>query len=320
MSVLVTGAGGLVGRHLVQRLLAETPGLRVLAATHGTEPSPAGGVPVPLDVREPEAMRALVGREQLAVIHHLAARSVVAASWADPWGTLETNIRGTVNLFEAVKAARRERPGYDPVVVVACSAAAYGAGLPPDGAAVTEEAALRPLHPYGASKAAQDMLSFQYAANDGIRAIRARIFSATGPGKRGDAGSDFAARTAALMAAGAREGRLRTGRLSTRRAILDVRDLVEALLGLALKGAAGEAYNICAEEAVAIGDLVPLFAAASGVALTAEPDPALMRPSDEPVILGDTARLRALTGWRPMVGLAETVRDTLAHEVASSGA
>lgn len=315
MTVLVTGAAGLVGTHLIPRLLAREPGLRVLAASRDPGPAPAGAAPVALDVRDAAAMRELVGCERPAAIFHLAAQSAVAPSWADPWATLEVNIRGTVNLFEAIKAT----PGYDPVVVVASSAAAYGASLPADGTPVREEAALQPLHPYGVSKAAQDMLSFQYARNDGIRAIRARIFSSTGPGKRGDAVSDFALRVAALRREGARAGVLRTGRLSTRRAILDVRDLVEALLALAERGEAGQAYNICAEEAVRIGDLVPLFERASGLALTPEPDPALLRPSDEAVILGDTARLRARTGWRPRIGLAETVRDTLAHEERAAG-
>lgn len=314
MTLLVTGAAGLVGTHLIHRLRARDPAARLLAAGRDPARAPPGSVAVALDVRDEAALRELVARERPATIFHLAAQSAVAPSWADPWTTLEINIRGTVNLFEAVKALRRDVPAYDPVVVVASSAAAYGASLPEDGTPVGEEAALRPLHPYGVSKAAQDMLADQYGRNDGIRAIRARIFSSTGPGKRGDAVSDFARRVAALRRSGARAGVLRTGRLSTRRAILDVRDLVDALLALAERGEAGAAYNICAEEAVAIGDLVPLFEAASGLALTTEPDPALMRPSDEAVILGDTTRLRARTGWQPRIGLAETVRDTLEHE------
>ncbi len=126
--------------------------------------------------------------------------------------------------------------------------------------------------------------------------------------------SDLAARVAAILRAQATEGRLRLGNQDTRRAIIDVRDLVDALLLLAERGAPGEAYNICAERMTRIGDLVPLFAQLAGVTLTPQTDPALLRPSDEAAISGRTDKLRAATGWRQRIPLETTLRDVLDYE------
>jgi nucleoside-diphosphate-sugar epimerase len=97
---------------------------------------------------------------------------------------------------------------------------------------------------------------------------------------------------------------------------MDVRDLVSALILLAERGEPGEAYNICGDRAWRIGELIPLFEQLAGIALTVAPDPALFRPSDEPVILGRNTKLKERTGWQPTVGLAETLRAVLAYEMA----
>ncbi len=309
--VLITGAAGMVGSHLLEHLAV---GGEELIATYCRPTIPlsdiAGFAPVELDVRHAEPVRRLVAGRRPRVIYHLAAQSLPTVSWENPWETMEVNVTGTVNVFEAVRSARAHDPGYDPMVVVACSSAEYGASLTPDRVPVDEDAPLLPLHPYGVSKVAQDLLAFQYWRNFGLRCIRARIFNCTGARKRNDVVSDFARRIA--------HGKeLRVGNLDTHRAIMDVRDLVAALVALAERGASGEAYNICGDHPVRIGELVALFAELAGVALTPVPDPALMRPSDEPVIFGSTAKLRAATGWRPLVPLRDTLRAVLEYERAA---
>lgn len=308
----------MVGSHLAEALVARAD-RTVVATFHAPTIRDAerDALPValvPLDVRDRVAVAALVARHRPSAIFHLAAQSLPTVSWVDPWTTLDVNVMGTVNVFEAVRAVGG---GYDPAVVVACSSAQYGASLLSATGPVPEDTPFLPLHPYGVSKVAQDLLAYQYERNDGIRAIRARIFNCTGPRKRGDVVSDFAARVAACVRAGVSSASLRVGNLATRRAILDVRDLIAALLLLAER-AAPDAYNICAAEAVEIGDLIPLFEQFSGVTLTPEPDPSLLRPSDEPLILGDTARLRAATGWVPRVTLRDTVRAVFEHEFAAA--
>jgi nucleoside-diphosphate-sugar epimerase len=269
-----------------------------------------------LDVRDWPAMRDTIALHRPAVIYHLAAQSLPTVSWADPWGTLTTNVQGTVNVFEAVRQLRAAgAPGYDPMVVVACSSGEYGASLTPARVPVDEEAPLLPLHPYGVSKVTQDLLAFQYWQNDRIRCIRARIFNTTGPRKTDDVVSDFARRIAVIRRQG---GALRVGNLEARRAILDVRDLIAALVLLAARGEPGEVYNICADQAVRVGDLIPIFARLAGIDLALAPDPALLRPSDEPLILGRTDKLKRRTGWQPAIPIEATLKSVLEDAIGAA--
>jgi GDP-4-dehydro-6-deoxy-D-mannose reductase len=317
VDVLVSGAGGMIGSHLIEHF-GDLPAGMVVGTTFraaGPVPKLAGQhVMEELDVRDWPAVRDCLARHRPAVIYHLAAQSLPTVSWTDPQLTLDTNVQGTVNIFEAVLHVRAALdPAYDPMVVVACSSAEYGASLTPERVPIDEDAPLLPLHPYGVSKVAQDLLAFQYWHNRRIRCIRARLFNTTGPRKRDDVVSDFAARIARICREG---GALRVGNLDVRRAIMDVRDAIAALTLLAAHGAPGEAYNICADQAWRIGDLIPIFERLAGVALKVAPDPALFRPSDEAVILGRNDKLKQRTGWRPTVPLEETLRAVLDHEIA----
>jgi nucleoside-diphosphate-sugar epimerase len=306
----------MVGSHLLERLETASPG-SVLGTwfrpTVRLAELPARIPMVELDVRDRAAVSTLFAAECPAIIYHFAAQSLPTVSWTDPWETFRVNVEGTINVFEAVRAIRARDPDYDPMVVVACSSAQYGDSLTPENVPIDEETLPLPLHPYGVSKVAIDLLAFQYWRNSGIRSIRARIFNTTGPRKSADVVSDFCARVARIKRHG---GTLRVGNIETRRAILDVRDLISALILLAERGAPGEAYNICADRAWRIGDLIPLLEELAGVTLTVEPDPALFRPSDEPVILGRNTKLKERTGWLPTVNLRDTLRAVLDYELA----
>ena len=314
---LVTGAAGMVGSHLMEHLAQTAPGQVVgtwFRPTVRMEELAGRFALVELDIRERDAVRDLIAAERPPVIYHLAAQSLPTVSWTDPWDTMQTNVNGTVNVFEAVRHIRASHdPGYDPMIVVACSSAQYGASLTPENVPIGEDVPPLPLHPYGVSKVAQDLLAFQYWRNERIRCIRARIFNTTGPRKRADVVSDFAARIARIRRDG---GTLRVGNLATRRASMDVRDLIAALVLLAEQGEPGEAYNICTDTARPISDLIPIFERLAGVALTLAPDPALFRPSDEAVILGRNTKLKERTGWQPTVGLEDTLRAVLDYEMA----
>ncbi|MFL1463915.1 NAD-dependent epimerase/dehydratase family protein [Roseococcus sp. DSY-14] len=283
---LVTGAGGFLGRALVRALRAA--GEEVLAPAH--------------DIRDRAAWLATLRAARPAVIHHLAGQSRPPLAFPEARDTFSVNVLGTVALLEAARDA-----GADPLVLVASSGTAYG----PAAHALREEEALRPATPYAASKAAQDLAAAAFGP--AVRVVRARIFTTIGPGKPGDVCTDFARRVRAIAATGARQGVLRTGNLQARRALLDLEDAVAAWLLLARHGAPGEAYNISAAHPVAMSALLPHLEEASGIALRAEPDPALFRPADESLLWGDTARLRAATGWAPRIPLAESVRRIYAN-------
>ncbi len=313
--VLVTGATGMIGTHLLARLRDRPRGAVVGTRFGPDQPAPdPAAVLLELDVRDAAALRDCIAAHRPAVIYHLAAQSLPTLSWVEPNLTLDVNVQGTVNVFEAVQHVRVVHDGgYDPMVVVACSSAEYGASMTPARVPLDEHAPLLPLHPYGVSKVAQDLLAFQYWCNRRIRCIRARLFNTTGAGKRHDVVSDFAARVAAIRRDG---GVLRVGNLDVRRAIMDVRDSIDALLALAERGEPGEAYNICADAPVRIGELIPIFEQLVGMSLHVACDPALLRPTDEPVIHGRNDKLRRQTGWAPRISLHQTVRDVLDHEIA----
>ncbi|MDE1569293.1 GDP-mannose 4,6-dehydratase [Aquabacter sp. P-9] len=315
VKVLITGAAGLIGSHLAEALVGA--GEEVVATFFKPTIDLAtvrGDVAfTPLDVTDREATYEIIEKFRPDVIYHLAAQSLPTVSWLDPWTTLDVNLIGTVNVFEAVKDMK-SASGYDPRIVVACSSAAYGASLTPERVPVDEDAPLLPLHPYGVSKVGQDLLTYQYHVNFGIRGVRARIFNCTGPRKRNDVVSDFGRSVVQALRLG---HPVKVGNLETRRAIIDIRDMVAALILLSKSGADGEAFNICAENIVQIREVLTMYFEAVGRELPYEVDPKLLRPSDEPVIVGSTRKLREATGWSPSVPLRQTVRDVLDFELAA---
>ncbi len=318
--ILITGAAGMIGSHLLE-ILAEQGEHDVVGSFHRPTMRIAEinerFAMRELDVRYSEPVRRAIDATWPQVIYHLAAQSLPTLSWSNPWETFDINVQGTVNVFEAIKHVRTVDASYNPMVVVACSSAQYGDSLTEANSPVGENTPMLPLHPYGVSKVAQDLLARQYWCNDGIRCIRARIFNCTGPRKSADVISDFAARVAHIMRTkSAGDTALRVGNLETRRSIIDVRDLVAALILLANFGDPGEAYNICGDTAHRIGDLVALFEHLAGRALPTRPDPALFRPSDEAIIFGRNDRLKQRTGWQQTTPIEATLRAVLDYELA----
>ena len=313
MKALVTGAGGMVGSHLVEMLCRR--GDEVIGLWHKNKKN-IEQVALPVrfvqcDLRYGYGVDELIMDTLPSEIYHLAAQSYPTVSWVSPAETIDVNINGTVAVFEAVKKARKYRdPAYDPVVVVACSSAEYGQTLNElEDPFVRETAELKPLHPYGVSKVGQDLLAFQYFMNDHIRCIRARIFNSTGTRKVNDVTSDFTKRAVEAERTGVWE--LRCGNLETKRAIMDQRDLVRALTLLAEKGAPGEVYNISSEFIYQMEEIVRLIEAETGHPLARKVDPALLRPTDEPLIVGNVEKLKAATGWKQEIPMDRTIRDML---------
>jgi GDP-4-dehydro-6-deoxy-D-mannose reductase len=306
--ILITGATGFIGAHLTRILLREGHDV-VPAGFEGQARAPwpwsdeAERRRVGLDVRDRRAVTALVERARPDEVYHLAAQSLPARSWKIPEETMETNALGTVHLFEALKAA-----GLKPRTFVACSSAEYGL-VPPAEAPVKEDRLPMPVHPYGVSKVAQDLLAYQYWVNDGIPAIRGRIFNTTGPGKSQDAPGDWAERVVHAERTGGTT--LRVGSLTPRRDLSDVRDQARAILAITRRGKPGDVYNVCSGRTIGMRELAELFVKSARVPLALETDPALLRPTDEPVIWGDNAKLVAATGYAPTVPLERTVEDML---------
>ena len=316
MKIWVTGAGGMVGSHMVEILYAqghEVLGSYYKPTTDITEIDSSIRM-VECDVRYYQGVLRIMEEFQPDKIFHLAAQSYPTVSWTHPQITMDTNVVGTVNIFEAVKSVRKHRNDYDPIVVVACSSAEYGATLDKlEGKEVyvKETAELLPLHPYGVSKVGQDLLSFQYFMNDHIRCIRARIFNSTGTRKVNDVTSDFTKRAVLAERSGNHE--LRVGNLNTYRAIMDQRDLISALLLLSDKGNFGDVYNISSEHIYQMKDIVTMIENEVGFKFTIKVDQGLIRPTDEKVIVGDITKLQHDTGWKQQISMSQTIKDMIAY-------
>ena len=312
MKVLVTGAGGMVGSHMVELLHSQghdVLGTYYKPTTDITELDSAISM-MECDVRYYASVQKIIADFKPDQIFHLAAQSYPTVSWVRPQETMDTNINGTVNIFEAVKSVRVLDGRYDPMVVVACSSAEYGQTLNEiEDPYVVETAQLKPLHPYGVSKVGQDLLSFQYFMNDHIRCIRVRIFNSTGTRKVNDVTSDFTKR--AVLAEKSGVYTLRVGNLETKRAIMDQRDLVNGLLLLAEKGIPGEVYNISSEYCYQMKDIVTMIEEQIGHKFTIEVDSKLLRPTDERIIIGNIDKLKRDTGWRQQISMKQTIADML---------
>jgi GDP-4-dehydro-6-deoxy-D-mannose reductase len=310
LDYFITGACGMIGSHLMAMLALKNSSY--LGTFHNPQ-TDLGQSPLnytPCDVRDFAAVSHLISHHLPRTIFHLAAQSYPTVSWERPAETVSINVNGTINLFEAIRQARKNAPTYDPLVLVACSSAQYGSSMPTDGSAIKEDAPMLPLHPYGMSKVGQDLLARQYHQSIGIRTLRARIFNTTGARKKHDVVADWAFRTAAIERNG-KSGDLRVGNLSARRAIMDVGDLLEALNLLIEKGEPGEAYNVCHDRLIGMDDLFHVFQSLARVPLKAVEDTALLRTADEPVIYGDCSKLKAATGWVPTTALKTTVERVL---------
>lgn len=301
--VLITGAAGFVGGVLTGYCLDE--GSSVLGIDIG-EPEKVwpGAAFEHCDVRDRQSMARLISQFRPDRIFHLAAQSFPTVSYTEPIRTMEVNAGGTINLFECLRTE-----GIKPLVVVACSSAEYGL-VASEHLPVKEEHSLLPLHPYGVSKVAQDLLAAQYFANYAIPCVRIRIFNTTGAGKIGDVCSDLTRRTIEIEM-GLRDRYLPVGNLTTRRAILDVRDLVRALWLSTERCVPGDVYNVGSNRIYSVSELIERIQKLSNAAFEVQQAASLIRGCDEPVIAGNTEKFQRCTGWKQEVDLSGTLQEML---------
>jgi GDP-4-dehydro-6-deoxy-D-mannose reductase len=304
--VLITGGTGFLGSYLAQ-LLADAGD--EVTRTYLLDPDPflakkgPGDRIVHLDITDRAEVERVLEAARPERIFHFAGQPYVKPSWDDPTGTFRINIDGTVHLLEWIRVHSPRT-----ALAFAGSGASYGIS---ERQPIGEDTPLRPSSPYAASKAAGDVICFQYCASYEIPTFRFRIFGTTGPGKVGDAPNDFASQVARVERDRPPHV-LRVGDIDKHRDVTDVRDSVRAMVRVVEKGTPGEAYNIGSGEARSVRAIVESLVRQARVSITVESEPSRMRRVDEPVIQADVSRLKKL-GWSPQIPWDQTVRDLLEH-------
>ena len=310
MRILVTGATGFVGGHLVERLI-RAGGHELFALSRGGRwPAALAHLEghaalVAVDLADPVSLARTVEAARPEWVFHLAGYANTGKSFREPERAWRDNLDGTRALYSVLG-----RLDEKPRVVFASTGLVYGDPDPP-GEPVRETAEFKPASPYAASKAAADLLSYQVYRSDQLPVVRARTFTQAGPRQAADYAVANFARQIAAAERGDSSPVIRTGDLSAKRDYLDVRDVVGALCLLAERGHPGEAYNIGRGEAVRIADALQLLVshARIPVEIISTPDPA--RAGDTAVTMADPSKLKAATGWTPTYSLGQTLADTL---------
>lgn len=317
MKVLITGITGFAGSHLADHILANFPSVEVHGTRRWRSKEDAadhlnGKVTFhECDITDAHNVYHVIEEVKPDRIFHLAAQSYVPASWDSPAETFHTNIVGQCNLLEAVKQLRPS--GYDPIIQVAGSSEEYGK-VGKEDLPITEATPLHPLSPYAVSKVAQDYMAYQYWQSFRLHTIRTRAFNHEGP-RRGEVFviSNFCKQIAEME----REQRrpvIQVGNLDAIRDFTDVRDVVRAYWLAADHCEPGEVYIIASGTSHRIGDVLnQLVALSTRKGIAVERDPQRMRPSDVPVLVGDSSKFRRATGWVPTIAFETTLRDCLEY-------
>jgi len=309
MRVLITGATGFVGGHLVHALEEEGPSaFEIFGTAFPQAPSPSEHGLFFLDLRSEKDVRRLVGEIRPDWIFHLAAISNVRHSWQMRSETIETNVVGTHNLLEAV---RQTTPAAR--VLFISSSDVYGSGASP-AEVLKEGAPLQIVSPYAYSKAAGEMLCGFYEKIENIDIVIARPFPHTGPGQTEDFVCSDWARQVAQIEKGDIAPTLKVGNLDVRRDFCDVRDVVKAYILLMRKGRRGEPYNVCSGKAIALREILDFLVREAAVSspISIEVDPTKFRKIDLPVRVGSYRLIAEETGWLPRIPIEQTLRDLLA--------
>lgn len=304
--VLVTGAAGFAGSHLIDLLAAEGADLVAWRRPGGAPPpsTPPGVRWMEVELLDGAAVERAVAGLAPAAVYHCAGAPHVARSWTEVATTYAVNVLATHRLLEAL---RRAAPGAR--VVVTGSATIYR----PSPGVLTEDSPLGPTSPYATSKLAQELLARQAWQDDGQLVLISRSFNHIGPRQDPSFAAASFARQIAWIEAGRQAPVLAVGNLEAQRDVTDVRDTVRAYAAMMARGRPGTPYNVCSGHAVAIRELLEALLARARVSVQLVQDPARMRPDDVPLMLGSYARLEADTGWRPRHSLDETLDALLEY-------
>jgi GDP-4-dehydro-6-deoxy-D-mannose reductase len=305
--VLITGGAGFVGQWISRALLLQ--GWSVFGGT--VDGPPRSGILneteraavrwIPIDVAQDDSVAQAVQEVAPDRVIHLAGIAFAPEANASPGRAFEINALGALRLLTALQGGRAR-------VLIVGSAEQYGA-QEASAYPIPEDATLRPLTPYAAAKAAQELIALQIQRSTAADVICTRSFNHSGVGH----GKEYLLPTLVRRAAELPRhgGTLRIGNGDVVRDYSHVADVVEAYLGLLDRGTPGEVYNVCSGTGIRVREIADRVLKRAGVTADISCDTALLRPIDVPILVGDNARLRAATGWAPRRSIDDIIDDLI---------
>lgn len=301
---LIIGAGGFVGNYIIKHFQNDLSWqVEVTKMEHeniGSEVKTYN-----LDILDISQIKQVLNASRPDYIVHLAAQSSVALSWKNPTLTVDVNIKGSINVMDAVRDL-----DYKPRLLLIGSGEEYG-HIKPEETPIVEDNVRRPGNIYAATKACQNMIGKIYADGYDMDIMMVRAFNHIGPNQAPIfVVADFCKQVAEIEK-GIKEPIIKVGNLSAKRDFTDVRDVVRAYGLILQKGKKGETYNVGSGNAVAIQMILDKIIAMSSIDIKEEVDPNKLRPVDVPIIEADTNKLRETTGWEQTIELDTTLEETL---------
>jgi GDP-4-dehydro-6-deoxy-D-mannose reductase len=319
LRALVTGAAGFAGSHLTGFLIQDG------FETYGTDLSERSLRALPdavrkaqlvaCDVRDREGIGRIVSGVAPDVVFHLAGVASVLQCERNPTLTIETNIVGSCNLLDAVRDNTPEAR-----TIVVSSSEVYGKVMP-EQLPLGEDAPVKPANFYGVTKASVELLSKLYVTRYGMDVVILRPFNHIGARQSpAFVCADFASQIA-KMERGLIPPRMDVGDLTVERDFTDVKDMVRGYVLAARRGRSGETYNLCSGTGHRIEEVLNTLLGHAKVPIEVHHDPAKLRGSEIPVLVGTADKVARETGWYPEIPLETTLRDILDYwraELASA--
>ncbi len=304
--ILVTGAAGFAGSHLVDFLARDHTPIVAWYRPDGRAPRsrPPSVEWRAVDILNRDAVEAEIDRAKPQAVYHCSGAAHIGASWNDARGTFERNVLGTHHLVEALERARAGTR-----LLIPSSASVYK----PSPSALGEDAELAPANPYALSKLAQELFARQAEEPNGVDLVVARAFNHIGPGQEPTYVASSIARQIALIESGRAQPVLEVGNIDARRDLTDVRDTVRAYRLLVEHGRPRVPYNVCSGRACSVRELIRALVTMAGIRVEIRVDPARYRPSDPELVLGDPTRIQTELGWKPEISLTRTLSDLLEY-------
>lgn len=308
---IITGFSGFVSKHFLEYLSSTGESCEII----GISRSQAVLVhydhlqikTYQIDLKNAQLVREIIGSVKPDYIVHLASESSVAYSWQNPLESFQNNTNIFLNLVESVRVSNLKCR-----ILSIGSSEEYGI-VDPGTLPLTEKHAFNPISPYAVARVSQEMLSKIYVNGFGLDIIITRSFNHIGPGQKENFVVSSFVKQIVERKANSISDPMEVGNVSIVRDFLDVRDVVKAYMCLLKKGVKGEVYNVCTGVGYSLEDIIKRILKITNANISYLVKPELVRPSDNPIIIGSNLKLKNLGDWEPLISIDESLVDIVKY-------